>query len=481
MGEERTLEERLVIVKEEGDEELDLKKRVWEETKKIWIVAFPGMLSRASNFGMVIIAQVFIGHVSALDLAAFALVQSLTLRFINGILIGMSSATETLCGQAFGAGQHHMMGIYLQRSWIVNLITVTLLTPLFIFSAPIFIGLGQDKDVSIASETMSLWLIPLMYLLVFSFTIQMYLQAQLKNKIVAWLSIASVIVQIFFSWIFVFKLDFGTYGALGSFILSNIAVVLSEFIYIFCGGCPLSWKGFSLDAFSQLWPVIKLSVSSGIMLCLEVWYNSILILIAGYMKNATVAIAAFSICLNVSVFEFMICLGFLGAACVRVANELGRGDAKSIKFSIKVNLATSLIFGIVFFTLCLVFGNKIGYLFTSDEDVINMVSELSILLAVTMFSNSIQPVLTGIVVGAGLQSVVAIINLVCYYVIGIPIGLLLGFCTDLQVRGVWIGMICGTITQIICLSIMIWRTNWDDQVEKASQRISRWSKPDESS
>ncbi|XP_047331065.1 protein DETOXIFICATION 24-like [Impatiens glandulifera] len=199
------------------------------------------------------------------------------------------------------------------------------------------------------------------------------------------------------------------------------------------------------------------------------------------MENATVAIAAFSICLNVSVWELMICLGFLGAACVRIANELGRGNAKTIKFSIRVNLATSVIFGLVFFILCLVFGNKIGYLFTSDEDVVNMVSELSVLLAITMLSNSIQPVLTGIAVGAGLQSVVAIINLVCYYVIGIPIGILLGFCTDLQVKGVWIGMICGVIMQIICLSIMIWRTNWDDQVDKASKRLSRWFKPDDSS
>ncbi|XP_047332781.1 protein DETOXIFICATION 24-like [Impatiens glandulifera] len=480
MEEESKLEERLVLVKEEGDEELDLKKRVWEETKKIWKVAFPGMLSRATNFGMLIITQAVIGHVSALELAAFALVQSLTVRFVNGIQIGMSSATETLCGQAFGAGQHHMMGIYLQRSWIINLITVTLLMPLFIFSSPIFIGLGQEKDVSIATETISIWLIPVVYLFVFALTIQMYLQAQLKNMIVAWLSLVSFIVHILFSWLFVFKLDFGIPGALGSLILSNFVMVLGEFVYIWCGGCPLSWKGFTWDAFSQLWPVIKLSVSSGIMLCLEIWYNSILILIAGYMKNATVAIAAFSICLNVSVWELMICLGFLGAACVRIANELGRGNAKTIKFSIKVNLATSVIFGLVFFTICLVFGNKIGYLFTSDEDVVNMVSELSILLAITMLSNSIQPVLTGIAVGAGLQSVVAIINLVCYYVIGIPIGLLLGFCTDLQVRGVWIGMICGTITQIICLSIMICRTNWDDQVEKTSQRLSRWFKPDDS-
>jgi hypothetical protein len=41
----------------------------------------------------------------------------------------MSSATETLCGQAFGAKQYHMMGIYLQRSWIINIVVATILLP----------------------------------------------------------------------------------------------------------------------------------------------------------------------------------------------------------------------------------------------------------------------------------------------------------------------------------------------------------------
>lgn len=33
--------------------------------------------------------------------------------------LGMASALETLCGQAYGAKQYHMLGIYLQRSWLV--------------------------------------------------------------------------------------------------------------------------------------------------------------------------------------------------------------------------------------------------------------------------------------------------------------------------------------------------------------------------
>ncbi|CAD5167169.1 unnamed protein product [Musa acuminata subsp. malaccensis] len=33
----------------------------------------------------------------------------------------MGSDLETLCGQAVGAGQLHILGIYMQRSWIITL------------------------------------------------------------------------------------------------------------------------------------------------------------------------------------------------------------------------------------------------------------------------------------------------------------------------------------------------------------------------
>lgn len=80
---------------------------------------------------------------------------------------------------------------------------------------------------------------------------------------------------------------------------------------------------------------------------------------------------------------------------VRVANELGRGDAKAVKFSIKVLLSTSILIGLTFWILCLVFGNKIGYLFTEEEAVAESVADLSFLLAFSVLFNSIYPVFSG--------------------------------------------------------------------------------------
>ncbi|KAJ9693637.1 hypothetical protein PVL29_009548 [Vitis rotundifolia] len=257
-------EERLPSSEVEGKNAL--KGRIWEESKKTLRIAFPTMLFRVASFGMAVVTQLFVGHFGQIELVAYALIQTILVLFVSGILQGMSSATETLCGQAFGAKQYHMMGIYLQRTWIVNLIAAKIMLPLFIFATPIFRLLGQAEEISTVAGKISLWFIPYVYYLLFSRTIQRYLQAQLKNMVVGWLSAFSFVFHVLLSWIFVSKLKLGIPGAMSALNISSWLVVIAQFVYVLGGWCPETWKGFTTAAFANLLPVIKLSISSGVML-----------------------------------------------------------------------------------------------------------------------------------------------------------------------------------------------------------------------
>ncbi|KAK8970810.1 Protein TRANSPARENT TESTA 12 [Platanthera guangdongensis] len=460
-----------------ADRELGLRRRMWAEQKKLWVVAGPAIFTRFSIFGLSVISQAFIGHIGSTELAAYALVSTVLLRFANGILLGMASALETLCGQAFGAKQSHMLGIYLQRSWIVLFLTTLLLLPLFIFTAPILRLLGQEESIAVAAGRLSLWFIPIIISFVFSFTFQMFLQSQSKNRIVSYLAAASFGLHILLSWIAVSKLAMGVAGAMGSMILALWITVLGQFLFLLCGGCPDTWKGFSWMAFHDLWPVIRLSISSGAMVCLELWYNTILVLLTGKMKDAETAIDALSICLNINGWELMISLGFLAAAGVRVANELGAGSARNTKFSIVVVTTVSLALGILLFVLFLLFRGEIAYIFTGSSKVTAAVADLSPLLAFSILLNSVQPVLSGVAVGAGWQSLVAYVNVACYYLIGIPLGVVLGYLIGFHVKGIWIGMLIGTAVQTFVLVWITWRTDWDKQVAMAQARVSKWFIP----
>lgn len=178
----------------------------------------------------------------------------------------MASALETLCGQAFGVKQYHMLVIYLQRPWIVLTICAILLLPLFFFTTPILVALGQEENIAEVAGTISLILIPVLFAFIVSFTCQMYLQAQSRNMIISYLAACSFLLHLFLSWLFTMKLNFGLPGALGSTILAYWIPNLGQLLFVICGGCPQTWTGFSFAAFKDLWPVVKLSLSSGAML-----------------------------------------------------------------------------------------------------------------------------------------------------------------------------------------------------------------------
>ncbi|XP_057785849.1 protein DETOXIFICATION 21-like [Salvia miltiorrhiza] len=457
-----------------GSDEESLKRKILVENKKMWVVAGPAIFTRFSTFGINVISQAFVGHIGSTELAAYALVLTLLTRFANGLLLGAASGLETLCGQAYGARQYHMLGIHLQRSWIVLIIMSTSLVPLYIFAAPILRAVGQDEIIAEEAGRIALWFIPVMYSFVVSFSCQMYLQAQSKNMIITYLAVFSLSIHVLLSWFLTVKFHFGVTGAMVSTILAYWIPNIGQLIFVTSGGCPETWAGFSTSAFRDLWPVVKLSVSSGAMLCLELWYNAILILLTGNLENAMVEVDALAICLNINGWEMMISLGFLAAASVRVSNELGKGDSKAAKFSIVNIVLTSMTIGLVLLALFLVFRTRLAYIFTEDHDVAAEVARLSPLLAFSILMNSIQPVLSGVAIGAGWQSVVVYVNLGCYYFIGIPVGVLLGYVMKLHVEGVWIGMLIGTLIQTIMLMIITERTDWEKQVSVARQRLNRW-------
>jgi MATE family multidrug resistance protein len=170
----------------------------------------------------------------------------------------------------------------------------------------------------------------------------------------------------------------------------------------------------------------------------------------------------------------MISVGFNAAASVRVSNELGAGNPKSAAFSVVVVTMLSFILSVVISVVILLCRDYISYIYTGGEDVAAAVSKLTPLLALTLILNGIQPVLSGVAVGCGWQAFVAYVNVGCYYVVGIPLGCLLGFYFDLGAAGIWSGMIGGTLMQTLILLWVTFRTDWNKEVAQSMKRLNKW-------
>lgn len=178
----------------------------------------------------------------------------------------MASALETLCGQAFGARRYHMLGIYLQRSWIVLTLCCFFLLPVYFYATPLLKLLGQADDVAEQSGAVVLWLIPLHFSFAFQFPLQRFLQCQLKTQVIAWVSLAGLLVNIVASWVLIYVLELGVIGAAIALDISWWVLVLGLYIYTVGGWCSSTWTGFSVQAFQGLWDFTKLSAAAGLML-----------------------------------------------------------------------------------------------------------------------------------------------------------------------------------------------------------------------
>lgn len=86
-----------LIVYEEDEMNQGFKRRVWEESKRMWAIAFPAMVCRVTTYGAYVVSQASFGHITQVDLAAYALVQTILVRFSNGILVCLFFCSLLYC------------------------------------------------------------------------------------------------------------------------------------------------------------------------------------------------------------------------------------------------------------------------------------------------------------------------------------------------------------------------------------------------
>ncbi|KAK4384952.1 protein DETOXIFICATION 35 [Sesamum angolense] len=438
------------------------------ETVKLWRIAGPIAFQILCQFGTNSVTAIFVGHLGDIELSAFSIAVSVIEHSLSAsclskshrieLELGMGSALETLCGQAFGAGQVHMLGIYMQRSILILSATCVLLLPLYIFATPVLKLLGQEDDIATPAGLYTLLIVPQLFSLAVVFPTQKFLQAQCKVSVLAWIGFLSLVFQVILCWLFVAVFGFGAIGAALALDITSWGAAIAQFVYV-VGWCKDGWKGFSWSAFKEIWAFVRLSLASAVMLCLEIWYMMSIIVLTGHLNHAVSAVGSLSI-------------------CVRVSNELGLGHPRATKYSVYVTVFQSLLIGILCMIIVLATRNHFSIIFTDSKDMQQAVAHLSGLLGITMVLNSVQPVISGVAVGGGWQALVAYINLGCYYIFGLPLGYILGYVANLGVVGLWGGMIAGTALQTLLLLLVLYKTNWRKEVEQTTERMRKWGGQD---
>ncbi|XP_026379235.1 protein DETOXIFICATION 16-like [Papaver somniferum] len=462
LGEEHST--NTIIAKESSEIVVEVKKQIW--------LAGPLVSVNVLQYCLQLISVMFVGHLGKLSLSGASMATSLASVTGFSLLMGMGSALDTLCGQSYGAKQFHMLGIHMQRAmFVLSLVSIPLA---FVWAnvGQILLAVGQDPAISFEAGVYARFMIPSIFAYGLLQCEVRFLQTQ---SIVFPMMISSAItavLHILVCWVLVFKTGLGFRGAAMANAISYWINTLLLAIYIkFSSTCKRTWTGFSKEALQDIPNFMRLAIPSAIMMCLETWSFEMMVLLSGLLPNPKLEASVLSISLNTSGCVFMISSGLSGAISTRVSNELGAGNFQAARLAVQVVLIMTITEAMVIGSVMILIRRLWGYAYSNDEEVVSYVATMVPIIAVSTFLDAIQCVLSGTARGCGWQKIGASINLGAYYLVGIPSAILLAFVLNVGGKGLWFGIICALIVQVVSLLVVAWRTDWEQQAKQATSRV----------
>ncbi|XP_057446950.1 protein DETOXIFICATION 16-like [Lotus japonicus] len=448
------------------------RTEVLEEVKKQLWLAGPLIAVGLLNYFLNVISVMFVGHLSELDLSGASMATSFASVTGFTLLTGMASALDTLCGQSYGAKQYQNLGIYMQRAMVVLTVVSIPVAVIWANTRFILVFLGQDPEISAAAGEYAKLMVPSLFGYGLLQCLNRFLQTQNIVFPMMLSSGVTTLLHILFCWIMVFKSGLGYRGAAIANSISYWLNVTILTLYVkFSPSCKKTWNGFSKEALHNIPTFLRLAIPSAAMICLEVWSFEMMVLLSGLLSNPKLETSVLSICLNTTTSVVMIPFGLAAAISIRVSNELGAGHTRAARLAVRVVSVLAIFEGIIVATVLILIRNIWGYAYSNEVEVVKYVATMMPILATSHFLDALQSVLSGTARGCGLQKIGAFVNLGSYYLVGIPSSIVLAFVLHLGGKGLWLGIICALIVQLLSLVIITIRTDWEKQAKKATDRI----------
>ncbi|XP_021888302.1 protein DETOXIFICATION 12-like [Carica papaya] len=456
------------------------KERKWainggafvEEVKKAGKFAAPMVAVTLMQYLLQVVSVIMAGHLGELALSTVAIATSLTNVTGFSLLSGIVGGLETLCGQAYGAQQYQKLGVY-TYSAIISLTLVCLpVCLLWIFMDKLLLLFGQDPTVSHEARNYSMWLIPALFGGAVLKPLTRYFQTQSLILPLFLSSFSVLCFHIPVCWFLVYKMGLGATGTALTFSLSTwLNVILLGFYAAYSSACEKTRAPLTAAAFHGIGLFFRLGVPSAVMTCLKWWSMELLVLLSGILPNPKLETSVLSICLTISTLHFNIPYAFGAAVSTRVSNELGAGNPESARVAVMAVMFLAAIEAAVVSTVLFSCRHILGYAYSNVQQVVHYVGVMMPLICLSVIMDSLQAVLSGVARGCGWQRTGAYINLGAFYFVGLPVGVVLGFVAHLRGKGLWIGIVAGSIVQSTLLALVTTFTNWAKQAAKAKERI----------
>lgn len=236
------------------------------EAKNQIALALPIILTNLFFFFIPLVSLMFAGHLGHLELAAANLATSFAAASGFDLMVGLSGALETLCGQGFGCKMYGMMGVHLQSSCILASISAAAVSILWWFSDIILRLLHQDPRIAELSAIYLKCLIPGLFAHGFLQHVLRFLQTQ---SVVMPLVVCALLPLLLHLAIVYALLKWSALGFMGPPLAASISLWISLLMLTFyvakASRFRHTWQGFTWESFSHLLTYSKLALPSAAM------------------------------------------------------------------------------------------------------------------------------------------------------------------------------------------------------------------------
>ncbi len=418
-------------------------------------LSVPIIIGHLGHMLMGVTDNMMVGRLGSVPLAAAGLSNVLFLLVLV-MGLGISMGITPLVAQTHGAGEKTECGRVLRQGLIVTFFAGIVLFLITLVLSASLGKLGQPEDVvKLAKVYMTILGFSIFPLMVFQ-SFKQFAEGLSITTSAMVITLLANIVNVGVNWVFIFghlgAPALGLAGAGLGTLLSRVFMALAMAAVVYKSSYLKTFAPFSSRF--RINPVVagkllSIGIPAGLQYVFEVSSFAGASVLIGWI--GTRELAAHQIALNLSSISYMFSLGVSAAATVRVGTALGRNDVPSARSAGFSCIALICLFMVFFAGIFISLKNVLPGFYISENDVVLIAAQILLIAGIFQISDGIQAVSAGMLRGAMDMTVPTIITFAAYWLVGIPVGYVLGFTFRMGVVGVWIGLLMGLTASAVMM------------------------------
>jgi MATE family multidrug resistance protein len=364
-----------------------------------------------------------------------------------------------MTAQAYGAKRQSAAGEALRHGLLLSLACGVATGLAFWLGRKHLTWLRQPEEVLAEAQTYLLLVGWSMLPTLISHSLKQFSEALTRVWPPMYILLSGVLLNIFLNWLWIFgHLGFPAMGLAGAgwaTLVARTLTALGMAVYVIRqrnlhGWLPGKWWGPVRRP--VLGELLRLGVPVAAQHLLEVGAFVAAALMMGWIGPT--AMAGHQIAITCAATSFMVSLGIGMAVSIRVGHAWGARAPERVRrvgwSGLAMTVGVMAGFGVLFFFG----GHELAQLFTPDAEVVMVAGGMLMVAAFFQVFDGLQAVALCALRGMSDVRAPAIIAVVAYWLVALPVGYGLCFVLDRGPNGMWVGLAIGLG---VAAGVLIWR------------------------